>query len=90
MISNVNQALEKEPEIAFFPNPTAGELNIDLKKYHEKVDVEVYNSIGQNLHRSSHLRTVYIKFQFQGEPGVYFVNLSTNEKSQVFKLMRSN
>ncbi len=64
--------------IKVYPNPTYGDVQIDLGKEVEQVDVRVLNLSGQLVSKESFNGIDLVKLSIDGEVGVYFIEVSTN------------
>lgn len=83
--------IEELSWISLYPNPTStGQLTIDLGQRQERVDVKVYNALGQIESSEKYMQISEIQTVL-GEPvGVYFVAVTTQEGvRKVFKVMKT-
>lgn len=76
--SHASEVAAQIAEIALYPNPTSGELNIALKtgNYHD-YELAIYNSFGQLVMQGALSQNVDLSAHANG---IYFVNI-INEKS---------
>ena len=77
---------EKNIETSIFPNPSTGIVNIDLRNV-QSASVKVYGSNGIVLYQQNGISGIY-QFELFGTPGMYFVEITTEEGSQIFKLIK--
>ena len=77
---------EKNIETSIFPNPSTGIVNIDLRNV-QSASVKVYGSNGIVLYQQNGISGIY-QFELLGTPGMYFVEITTEEGSQIFKLIK--
>jgi hypothetical protein len=80
--------LNKDVNLTAYPNPSTKNITLDFGKTYQEVNVKVINSIGQiilnrNLQNSS--RTI---LKLKGAAGVYFVNLQTEEGTEILKIIK--
>ena len=72
-----------------YPNPTQGDLQIDLGKTFSKVSVTVYNSIGQLMGASIiEKNTDQLNLELTGERGVYFIKFEGDNESRLFHIVK--
>lgn len=71
-----------------FPNPTPGELNIDLGAAHHAVEVTVRNALGQMVLQQSFSDFKTLQVSIPGEAGLYMVEINSNDKKAILKVMK--
>ncbi|MUU78363.1 S8 family serine peptidase [Winogradskyella endarachnes] len=74
----------------FYPNPVRTTLNIDIPSNVDKVEVFVYNQLGQEILSQSvteNLKTINVSGLASG---IYLMKLSTQNNSKTFKFIRSS
>lgn len=77
-VSYINTDSHKKPEITIFPNPSKNFLIIKFPK-NEKSVLTIYNSRGQEIHRTESMTGKEIKIETINWPsGIYFFNLLNN------------
>ena len=62
-----------------YPNPTAGDLKIDLGAFYSGITVKVFNALGQVVINETFGTTDEIKLNIEGTPGMYILEISTEE-----------
>lgn len=75
--------------ISIYPNPTNGKFCIDLKEPKSKMEIEIYNALGQKTYKSSilfPLSTNEIDFSAQSK-GVYLIKINDGENSYNEKIL---
>jgi alpha-tubulin suppressor-like RCC1 family protein len=73
-----------------YPNPTSGELTIQLGDFvYSEVTVVVRNSIGQETMRKNYTSINKLDLIIQGAPGIYFVEIRTGDKRAVLKVIKN-
>lgn len=71
-----------------FPNPTLGDLNIELGANYNNVSVIVRNATGQEVLRKSFSNANSLQINIQGEPGFYTVEVTAQDKKALLKVMK--
>lgn len=74
--------------IVIFPNPSDGNININLGKTYPVIQVIVKNELGQKIMDFAVTGKSELQFYLPGEDGVRFIEISSYEKKALFKLMR--
>jgi photosystem II stability/assembly factor-like uncharacterized protein len=75
--------------ISIYPNPTNGKFCIDLKEPKSKMEIEIYNALGQKTYKSSilfPLLTNEIDFSAQSK-GVYLIKINAGENYYTEKII---
>lgn len=70
--------------ILLYPNPTTGEVNIELNKQNETVHIYLYNIYGQQLLQKDFKNTSSIKLNIQQPSGIYYVKLVGNSNEEAW------
>ena len=65
--------------LVIYPNPTAGELTIDLGGTYSNISVEVVDLIGRIVLSKEFTSASSIVLGLEGTPGTYIVNIQTKE-----------
>lgn len=87
-VSGVNQFNTSNP-ITISPNPTRGNLRLDLTKAYLNLNLQVYNSIGQLVMHSQYQETSSVELKLDEPNGFYFIHLSTpSGESAVLKVIK--
>ncbi len=68
--------------INIYPNPTSGNLNIELKQVYTNLTVDIKNLTGQTISSHSYTNTDKINLKIMGEPGVYFIEVTMDDGGQ--------
>jgi hypothetical protein len=74
--------------VVVYPNPTKGELNIDLGSSQSDLVVVIKNVIGQELERKTYNAASSIQCEIPGEAGIYFVEVSSLDNKVVLKVQK--
>lgn len=69
-----------EHKILFYPNPTMGNLKIDLGEQSLSAQIIVTNSIGEEIINTKYINITLINLQIKCDPGVYFLTVKTRNK----------
>ena len=64
-------------DIKVYPNPTKGLINMDLPPTQENFNLNVYGANGQLELSRSDLRTGPILLEWEGDPGLYLLQVYT-------------
>ena len=70
-------------ELAIFPNPTDGILQINLPEYQGQLSVELYSGLGQLVLTQVHISRELIQLQLDEPAGVYWLHLRLEDNSSV-------
>lgn len=87
-------SIDLEDEISFskvqilYPNPTTGELNIDLDANYDEATVVISNTLGQIIHSEIYTTKGVLQLNIPGEAGLYFVELNVAGKKEVIKVIK--
>lgn len=73
-------SINEDREITIGPNPTMGNLKIDLEKIYNAITVTVYNALGQIVINESFQSTDEINIDIKGQSGVYILEINTEER----------
>ncbi len=74
--------------VKVYPNPSKGELNIDLGSSQSDLVVVIKNTIGQELVRKTYNAASSIQCEIPGEAGIYFVEVSSLDNKVVLKVLK--
>jgi hypothetical protein len=76
-------------DIIYYPNPTTGEVNIDLGVNYTDVQVTLVDVLGQKLQVKKYSSTQYLGLMINGEPGLYFIELNkSGRKIATLKIIK--
>ena len=92
-VRNVGSSLSLEEDLKInykaYPNPTKGQLTIQLSKSYEQLNVKVSNILGKTVDTFSFDNKQLLNFEFKGTPGIYFIQIqSSNGTSTTFKAIK--
>jgi hypothetical protein len=74
--------------LTFYPNPTNGELSIELGASYNNVSIIVSNVLGQIVHNKNFSNSSLLQLNIPGETGVYFIEVSFGDKKAILKVMK--
>ncbi len=69
-------------QLRLYPNPTGGQINIDLPDRYEKISVEFTNSEGQSLLNKIYYNTKAISLSLHASPGQYYLTIRNNRNEK--------
>lgn len=71
--------------IKVYPNPTTGNVNIDLGQKYSNATITLHNVMGQMISNKSYENRRNINFEIEAPKGIYFVNIvsETGEQTTV-------
>lgn len=75
-------------DISAYPNPTSKNVTIDLGKEYNTTQLTIRNVIGQEIFRTSYNTTRLIDLQLTEDNGLYFVEILSENKTTVLKILK--
>lgn len=69
--------------VDIYPNPTTGQLTIDLGSTHKTIQVKVSNIVGQELVNETFEQKDKLQLTIPGEAGLYFIELTDAHNHKV-------
>jgi hypothetical protein len=78
-------ATSELPVLKVWPNPTSGEITIDLGMMNDKLDVTVMDLSGKQISSERFHDTAAVKINLKGDPGIYFVKVG----EQLLKVIKN-
>ncbi|MAE15342.1 MAG: hypothetical protein CL821_07095 [Crocinitomicaceae bacterium] len=70
-----------------YPNPTFGNVNIELAKQQSEVQIALYDMYGKLVYLNKYQDTKLIEFSFDAPPGVYYLNVKSGDRSSRHKII---
>ena len=87
-ISSVNTENGQVDRTFIYPNPTKGNLRIDLAEVYYNINVTVRNSMGKRVLQSKFDASDRIEFILEGKNGVYFIEITSEHKKAVLRIVK--
>lgn len=73
-------------DVSIYPVPNQGSVNVELGTLND-VTIKVFNTSGQLVYQQANIKLSNIEFDINEEPGLYFVEVKSNDKQQTYKLI---
>lgn len=80
---------EFSKSLTYYPNPTEKDVSVNLNKVYEKVSVRVINTLGREVASFSRSATSLINVELRHAPGLYFVEIETEEGRGMVKIIKN-
>ncbi len=88
--TQVNNFVKNNTEFSIYPNPTSNNVNIEFVELPKNTKITLYNAMGQKLQSQTvNQKTITLSMEVLPE-GVYMVEVYSNEKTSVHKLIKAN
>jgi hypothetical protein len=71
-----------------FPNPTRGEINLELGTNNNNISLILRNAIGQVVLRKSYNSANSLIIDIPGNPGIYILEVTAQDKKAMFKVLK--
>ena len=85
-ISILENALDNT--LKAYPNPTQGDIIIELEAQYEELTVKIKNIFGQEVLRKSYSNANSLQLCIPGEAGFYFIELTAKDKKRLFMVIK--
>lgn len=79
--TNFKQEMFETDNIGLYPNPNEGQFKLRLNNKFKAGELKMYNLQGQVLKSERYLQQKSLDLEIDGEPGIYFIQL-TNSKGE--------
>jgi FG-GAP repeat/Secretion system C-terminal sorting domain len=79
--------IPSQDEVAIYPNPSDGMVNVYLGNLN-RVAIKVYGMEGQLVYQKDNINSTSHNFRLNESPGIYFIEVGTSGKRQVYKLVK--
>jgi len=73
--------------INIYPNPTFGNVTIDLAKQQNEVQITLYDIYGKLVYLNNYQDSKKIEFSFDAPPGVYYLDMKSGERVSRHKII---
>jgi myo-inositol-hexaphosphate 3-phosphohydrolase len=81
--------MDRAGTFQLFPNPTSQDLTLMVDKVYDKIEIRIYDLSGRLINSHKFGSADNVRFQLQGNPGVYFVEiLADDTRRQTFNVMK--
>lgn len=74
--------------INLFPNPTNGKINLSLSEYYAKIEITIFNSIGQKVNSFNYYNTDKIWLDLEIKPGTFVLEINLDGKKTIKKIIK--
>ena len=78
-VSNASIADNNLTNAVLYPNPTNGEVTLDLGQSAESLTINIYSLDGQLVDQLQFANSAMVSFELKGNKGIYLVHVTTNE-----------
>ena len=76
-------------QVSVFPNPTNGEVTLDLGKQYNDINVEVFDITGKLVAANAYSRKEKVSLTITGETGVYLIRVTLdNSPSSIIRVIK--
>jgi uncharacterized delta-60 repeat protein len=75
-------------QLTMYPNPTTGKTTVLLNAENADVSIIVRDVLGKETLRKNYTSANQLNFTIEGETGVYFIEIVSNQKRAVMRLMK--
>ena len=76
------------PALKVFPNPTLGELNVELGSIYQNVNVIIKNNLGQKVFEKSFDNVHLLNLNILDKADIYLIEIQTEDKSAMLKVIK--
>ena len=76
------------PALKAFPNPTLGELNVELGSIYQNVTVIIKNNLGQKIFEKSFDKVHLLNFNILDKADIYLIEIQAEDKSAILKVIK--
>ncbi|MCH2046759.1 MAG: T9SS type A sorting domain-containing protein [Saprospiraceae bacterium] len=66
--------------ISIYPNPTTGQLTLDVGKNYQDLSIAVYSTTGQLIQHQNTNNQKLVNLSLEGNTGIYFVKIQTSQQ----------
>ena len=67
--------------INVYPNPTFGNVTIELGKQQSEVQIALYDMYGKLVYLNKYQDSKLIEFSFDAPPGIFYLDIQSGERS---------
>lgn len=84
----IDNAKKQNTQILIYPNPNQGYFKVDLGQNFDHVKLNVKDILGRTLLQKQDVKDQIIDVNIEGVKGIYFVEIISNDKTSVFKVIK--
>ncbi|GAO28322.1 cohesin domain-containing protein [Geofilum rubicundum] len=85
---DINTEDNLNPAFKIYPNPTTGQLFLDLKKAHKQLTINIINIGGQRVAEKRFNNQRSVQLDIPGPGGVYFIEINAGNRKIVLKAIK--
>jgi hypothetical protein len=74
--------------LTVYPNPTSGEVHLDLGRKHTEATIIVTNPLGQTVLKKGYQDSDLLPLTLPGEAGLYLIEVRSGDKKALLKVMK--
>jgi hypothetical protein len=80
--------LNNLPNTSLYPNPTYGQVQLELGNTYDEVSIEVFNSIGQRVQNVQLQQVAQASIDLPTTVGIYMIQVQTEKGRATFKVVK--
>lgn len=77
--TTLDESIDSQIETNIYPNPTNKNVFLEFGSSYKKIELELYNSLGQVIIKNKYYNLNNLKFQIPGKAGVYIIKLKVDD-----------
>lgn len=77
-----------DPDLLIYPNPTKGDITIDLGRIHESVKCILTDIIGNEIQSNTYTSSQMLNLTIESPAGIYFLMIQSGTRQAVIKLVK--
>ena len=74
--------------LKYYPNPTKGQISIELNENFKNISVSILNYMGKVISTNKFTSENLIKLQLPYSAGLYFIKIETENKTAILKILK--
>jgi len=78
----------EEAHITLYPNPTSAKFTVDLGNFYTEALITITRYDGEIIRKESVKNQQKVEFDLDEPPGIYILNIQTDDKEVVFKVIK--
>jgi hypothetical protein len=72
-----------------YPNPTDGNISVDLRDNYSNIIIELTDILGRKIKTNSYVQGQYFNLNINEEAGIYFLTVIAENKKVVFRVVKN-